>query len=88
MEWFPGSPLDCITPLGPAQAIGYVWDTEQTEWCCRINRTGEVFNFTNKFFRLASTVTNGHPDVSPFEELNDKTRRQVERYRRNGWLVS
>lgn len=86
MEWFPDSPLDCVTPLGLADCIGYVWDTQQTEWVCRINETGEVFNFRNKEFRLAATVTNGHPDVSPFTELNEKTQRQVERYRQNGWL--
>lgn len=86
MEWFPDSPIDCVTPLGKAQAIGYVWDTQQTEWVCVLNSTGEVFNFANSEFRIAASVTNGRPDVSAFTNINQKTKRQIERYRAMGWL--
>ena len=87
MHWFGVSDgFDCLTPLGPARCVAFVWDSDDPEWICRIDRTGEIFNFGNNEFRMSASVTNGYPDVSPFDNLNGKTFRQIERYKRSGWL--
>jgi hypothetical protein len=81
--WF-----DVITPLGPATCIGIIDDVENVEWVTFIKATGEPWFFRNPHIRYNNDATNGRPTPSPFTELGPKLSRQVDRYKRNGWLPS
>jgi hypothetical protein len=78
--------FDCITPLGPARCRGMWVAGDVTEWLTDIDATREAWWFRNQDFRFASCVTDRGHEPSQFGEPNANLARQIERYRKNGWL--
>jgi hypothetical protein len=78
--------FDCITPLGPARCKGMLVYEDVTEWLTDINTTREVWWWRNPDFRFSSMVTDGSREPSPFGKPNPKLQRQIDRYKKNGWL--
>lgn len=78
--------FDCITPLGPARCRGMWVAGDVTEWLCDIDATREPWWFANQDFRFGACVTDRGGAPSPFGEPNEELARQIERYRKNGWL--
>lgn len=81
------TPIEVITPLGPAFAYFLIDGPQGVEWGCFIVSTGEPWFFRNPFIRLAPDATNGHGEVSPFETIPHKLKTQVERYKKEGYLT-
>jgi hypothetical protein len=78
--------FDCMTPLGPARCKGMWLENDVTEWLCDIDRTREPWWFRNPDFRFGSTTSGREGPPSPFDAPNEPLARQIERYRKNGWI--
>lgn len=78
--------FDCLTPLGDGVCKGFWVEGDVTEWLVDIKKTGEPWWFRNEDFRFGATVTNRRDKVSPFNKPNQKLAKQIERYKKNGWL--
>lgn len=74
-----------MTPLGPAECV-ILSPGDDDEWCCWIAATQEVWWFRNPFIRRRRNVSNGFYTSSPFSKINKPLQRQIERYKKNGWL--
>lgn len=78
--------FDVLTPLGPAICIGIVDDTDAVEWVTFIKSTGEPWFWKNPQIRIQFDVTSGYSLPSPFTDISDQLQRQIDRYKKNGWL--
>ena len=86
MSFYPMD-FDCITPLGPARCKGMYIEGDVTEWLTDINTTREPWWWRNHDFRFGSMVTDGSKESpSPFSTPNAKLKKQIDRYKKNGWL--
>lgn len=86
VSWYPYPGLPCITPLGPAMALGLDNDTANQEWVTVMDNTGENFNWGPEDIRFNASVSNRRREPSPFGRPNAKLQRQIDRYKANGWL--
>lgn len=77
---------EVVTPLGLGDCIGLVDDTANVEWIVVIKATGEPWFFRNPHVRFAPCVTDGRPAVSSFDNISRMLQRQIDRYKKNGWL--
>jgi hypothetical protein len=82
-------PMDfhCLTPLGPARCRGMWREGDVVEWLTDIDSTREPWWWRTPDFRFGSCVTDRGGEPSPFGEPNVDLVRQIERYRKNGWLA-
>lgn len=80
-------PFDVYTPLGIAQCVG-IWISEDPQWCCWIHSTGENWWFGNPHIRRRLTATHSpvRHGLSSYMKINKPLQRQIERYKKNGWL--
>lgn len=81
-------PFDVLTPLGPAECIGIVWDSDRPEWLCFIHLTGEPWFLPNQLIRRYPWASYPERGSSKFEErhMNKRMRDAVQRYRDAGFI--
>lgn len=80
------TPLNVLTPLGPAWCYFLGDGGDEVEWQVFIERTGESWWFTNQYIRRPPSITAGTgAQLSPIG-IPPGLEPHVERYRRNGWL--
>lgn len=79
--------FDCLTPLGPARCRGMLVYGDVTEWLTDIDMTREAWWWRNPDFRFGSSVSGREGGPSSFGPPNEKLSQQIERYRKNGWLI-
>ena len=53
------TPINVITPLGPALAMFLEGGNVGREWICFIKATGEPWAFRNPYVRLAPDISDG-----------------------------
>lgn len=78
--------FDCITPLGEARCRGMFIDGDKTEWLTDIYTSREPWWWSNPNFRFGANVTDANGPPSPFCKPGRKLARQIERYKKSGWL--
>ncbi len=80
-------PLDVITPLGKAKAIGLVnYNEQDVEWVTFIKSTGECWFWRNQFIRLAPLPSNTIWGNTPFTGITKEIMTHIKRYKENKWL--
>ena len=82
----PVDEIPVVTPLGTAMCFGVNSHIAAPVWACWIESTQELWWFGNRHIRRRPTVTTGNIGISPFAYINAPLRRQIERYKANGWL--
>lgn len=78
------TPLDVLTPLGPATCYFMGDGGDNVEWQVFIKASGESWWFQNQYIRREPSITLG-TKASPIA-IPPGLEPHIERYKQNGWL--